>query len=96
MIKVKNEKATLKGTPINLCTELTITTRGIIESFEKNGMPREIVVDLVRKAFELSLKTEEELHAEAMKKVGELLMKVGGNMIDDSMNDEKEGVKADE
>lgn len=88
MIKVKNGKTTLKGAPWELASELALAVRAFVRANVENGIPREEAVDLTRKSLELAFKTDEEIHAEAQKKVGELLTRLGSAMASDTKEEE--------
>ena len=84
MIKTKKGQTTLKGTVPEIATDLSTITRSVVEGFVKNEMTREEAVGLVKHSFELALKTEDELRAEAHQKIGKFLLHLGECMVDDS------------
>lgn len=88
MIKVKNGKAKLDGTPMELLKELSHATKATVKLFEQHH-GREMAIDLVRKATELAFKTEEEIREEAHQKLRELLMMLAG-VMDDELKQEGE------
>ena len=90
MIRVKNAKVKIVGHPIDLGSELAVAVKGMVDALQKKGMPREDAVGYVKKAVELGLKTEEEIHEEAQQKIGELLVKLGAAMIDNPLESEGE------
>lgn len=73
MIKSKNGKGKMKGTFNELVCDFGVITNRLAKAFEGSGIPKEEAQKLLRKAFELGLKTEEELHEEAKKALIKLL-----------------------
>ena len=88
MIKCNESKVKFKGSEPQLCTELAIVTKNLVDAMVEKGRPREEAVALVEKSMKVGLMTEEERHAEAQQRLGKLLMHLGGAMVDDS---EEEG-----
>lgn len=82
MIKVKNGEATLTGTPVDLCADLTMAIKAVVHAFEEN----ELDIELVKKSVELGFKSEDELRKEVEAKMGKLIM----NMINSILEDEEE------
>ena len=59
----------------------------------EKGYSREDAVHLVEKSMKLGLMTDEELHAEAQKRIGKLLIHLGGAMADDSEENKEENAQ---
>lgn len=90
MIKADGKKVMVKGSPMEVAIDLGMATHAVIEAHVQSGIPREEAVDLVRTSVELAFKTKEEIHAEAQKKLGEFLMKVGSDILDGEKEEEEQ------
>lgn len=78
-IKTKNGAIKCKGTGADLCTDLSIIVRSLYEDF-KADYDEEFAKHMLTKAFELGLKTEEEIELEAKAKVLQILKLVVGDL----------------
>lgn len=78
MIKVKKDRVRFKGSIAEICAEVTILCMNLRKSFSEE-LPEEIVKELIIKAVNLGLKTEEEINKEISEKLANLCGEEGEN-----------------
>lgn len=72
MIKVNRGNVELEGNVLDLVTELTSATRGVLKALAENEIPEEVAKELVDKALKLAFKSKNELRKEAYEAVTKL------------------------
>lgn len=64
MLKVKGRKTIIKGDVTAVGAEYAHLTNQLVKGFESEGIPREIALKMVDRAYRLGLKTKEEVDEE--------------------------------
>lgn len=72
MIKAKNGKVKIKGKAITLGSEYARITNVFLNALVGGGIPKEDALMMVEKAYQLGLKTEEEVFEEAKRYIENL------------------------
>ena len=76
MIKINGGDSHLEGTPIDIISEYTCVTKHIVKAFTKNGIPEDLVWDLLRESQELAKATDDELEQKKRELLVMLMMKL--------------------
>ena len=72
MIKIKKDRVKFKGSIPELCAEITVLCVNLRKTISEE-LSEEYAKDLILKAVNLGLKTEEEIKKELLDKLGELI-----------------------
>lgn len=82
MIKTNEGKVELKGSQMELMADVGCIIHSLRDTLVENEVPREEAEEMLKKAVELGLKTDEEIEEDSKKKLGEFLKKMCKELIE--------------